>query len=380
MNYQNDFFLNISAIYRNCNKYFDHNLARYDIGSGQIMFLLLINEYEGITMQQLSSLVEMDKGTTTKSIQKLIDENYIEAVSDETDKRFKKLYTTARANEIMGDLYQIRNNCFNQLSAQLDIANLQQQVKKAVDNSRNLVQEGDDYQQMLIGGFQKLTLLDYPGKMAATIFTSGCNFKCPFCHNKDLVFIPENFDYYTPDDILSYLEKRKGILDGICITGGEPLIQKGLLDFIKRVRQLGMSIKLDTNGYMPERLKEAVESGLIDYVAMDIKNSEEKYGQTTGMNSSNIILPKINESIDYLLQGNIEYEFRTTVVKEYHTTADLLKIAERIKGCQHYYLQQFKDSGNIIEEGLSGYSDQQMKEMTEEIARVLPQVRLRGVN
>ncbi len=380
MNNQNNFFLNISVLYRFSNRYFDRHLSKYDIGSGQLMFLLLINEYEGISMQQLSTMVEMDKGTTTKSIQKLIDQQYVEAVTDEADKRVRRLYTTIKANEIMGDLYKIRNNCFSQIADGIDEDLFDVQLQKATDNSRTFYDEDDNYQQMLIGGFQKLTLLDYPGKMAATVFTTGCNLKCPFCHNRDLVFIPENFEYYTPDDVLSYLTRRKGVLDGVAITGGEPLLQKGLKDFIRQIKALGLSVKLDTNGYLPERLKDIVESGLIDYVAMDVKNCEEKYGQTVGVSSANLRMHSIKESIRYLMEGNIDYEFRTTVVREFHSEDDLLKLAEMIKGCKRYYLQQFKDSGNLIEEGLSGYSDQEMRELKEKVSQVLPQVELRGVD
>lgn len=380
MNNQNNFFLNISVLYRFSNRYFDRHLAKYGIGSGQLMFLLLINEYEGISMQQLSTIVEMDKGTTTKSIQKLIDEQYVSAEADENDKRVKKLYTTPKADEIMGDLYQIRNNCFSQISEGIDEDLFDVQLQKATDNSRTFYDDSLDYQQMLIGGFQKLTLLDYPGKMAATVFTSGCNLKCPFCHNRDLVFIPENFEYYTPDDVLEYLDKRKGILDGVAITGGEPLLQRGLKDFIRQIRSRGLAVKLDTNGYLPDRLKDIVEEGLVDYVAMDVKNCEEKYGQTVGISSGNLKMENILESMRYLMEDHVDYEFRTTVVREFHTEDDLLKLAEMITGCKRYYLQQFKDSGNLIEEGLHGYSDQEMKELKEKVSRILPQVQLRGVD
>ncbi|MBR0137947.1 MAG: anaerobic ribonucleoside-triphosphate reductase activating protein, partial [Erysipelotrichaceae bacterium] len=331
MNNQNNFFLNISVLYRFSNRYFDRHLSKYDIGSGQLMFLLLINEYEGISMQQLSTMVEMDKGTTTKSIQRLIDQQYVEAVTDETDKRVRRLYTTTKANEIMGDLYRIRNNCYQQIAEGIDEDLFDVQLQKATDNSRTFYDDEDNYQQMLIGGFQKLTLLDYPGKMAATVFTTGCNLKCPFCHNRDLVFIPENFEYYTPDDVLSYLKKRQGILDGVAITGGEPLLQKGLKDFIRQIRSLGLSVKLDTNGYLPDRLKDIVESGLVDYVAMDVKNCEEKYGQTVGVSSVNLKMQSIKESMQFLMEGNVDYEFRTTVVREFHNEEDLLKLAEMIK-------------------------------------------------
>ena len=198
---------------------------------------------------------------------------------------------------------------------------------------------------MHIEAYQKLTLLDYPGKTAAIIFTHGCNFRCPFCHNAGLVIrgsegtVPES-------EVLEYLEKRKKLLDGICITGGEPLLQKDIADFIIKVKNLGYSVKLDTNGSFPERLEELIFAGIIDYVAMDIKNSREKYPLTAGAPQD--IVAKVEKSVNILMNSGIDYEFRTTVCKGLHTPCDMAAIGEWIKGAKAYYLQPFKDSGDIV--------------------------------
>ncbi len=228
---------------------------------------------------------------------------------------------------------------------------------------------------MIISGFQKMTLLDFPGKVACTVFTGGCNFRCPFCHNALLV--TEDFKAeFTEADILSFLEKRKGLLDGVCITGGEPLLQPDIADFIRKIKAMGYAVKLDTNGSFPEKLKALVNDGLIDYVAMDIKNSMEKYTLTAG--SSSDILPEIGESIDFLISGAVDYEFRTTVVKEFHTVSDIAATAERIKGARRYFLQYFEDSGGLISDGLHPVDKETMEQMKDAARVHIPETAVRG--
>lgn len=230
---------------------------------------------------------------------------------------------------------------------------------------------------MRIDGLQKMTLLDFPGKVACTVFTGGCNFRCPFCHNALLVTeLPENPDY-TVDEILAFLKKRSGLLDGVAITGGEPLINPDIGDFIRSIRRLGYSVKLDTNGSYPDRLKSLVAEGLIDYVAMDIKNCREKYAETVGLKS--LELSRIEESVDFLKTGAVDYEFRTTVVKEFHTVEGIRSAAEWIKGAKRYFLQNFVDSGNLIDSSMSGVDKSVMLEMQRAAADFVPKTEIRGI-
>lgn len=229
---------------------------------------------------------------------------------------------------------------------------------------------------MVFGGFQKLTLLDYPGKVACTLFTKGCNFYCPFCHNALLVDTDGNEQSYCEEEVLSYLNKRQGILEGVCISGGEPLIHSSLREFIEKVKALGYCVKLDTNGSFPDRMIELVEDSLIDYVAMDIKNSFEKYTLTAG--KTLLDLSNIKKSIDYLLQGNIDYEFRTTVTVETHTPQDIEKIARCIKGAKKYFLQNFVDSGNIIGENLHPVDENILEKMEKAAKKSVPNAVIRG--
>lgn len=229
---------------------------------------------------------------------------------------------------------------------------------------------------MIFGGFQKLTLLDFPGRVACTLFTKGCNFRCPFCHNALLVTDMDEMSY-TDTEILDYLEKRTGILDGVCITGGEPLMQPGLEEFIKKVKTLGYAVKLDTNGSYPNKLKDLVNKGLIDYVAMDIKNTMGKYPLTAGIDER--LIPAVEESIDFLLSGAVPYEFRTTVVAEHHNISDIEQIAKRISGAERYFLQKFVDSGHLIGENLHEVDENTMKNMLEKAKKYVKTAELRGI-
>lgn len=230
---------------------------------------------------------------------------------------------------------------------------------------------------MVIQGFQKLTLLDYPGKMACTVFTSGCNLRCPFCHNSRLVINASTEGEFTVEEILEYLKKRQGILDGVAITGGEPLLHKDIDVFIEQVRALGFLIKLDTNGTFPERLKDLVGRGLIDYVAMDIKNSPEGYSETVGIGGYDI--SKIQESIAFLLEGNVDYEFRTTVVRELHSVFSIEGIGKIIKGAKRHYIQAFVDSGELIGFDLSPVPKDEMISMQKIMSQYVDLCEIRGI-
>lgn len=231
---------------------------------------------------------------------------------------------------------------------------------------------------MRISGLQKLTLLDYPGKVACTVFTGGCNFRCPFCHNAALVLPEQLPEDLSQEDILRFLKTRQGVLDGVAVTGGEPLLYDDTLDLLRKIRELGFSIKLDSNGSFPERLRRVVEEQLADRIAMDIKNSPDRYGQTAGVRA--LDLTAITESKEYLMECGIEYEFRTTVVKGLHDRESLRGAAEWIQGAREYYLQQYVDSGNVLApEGLGSFSAEEMKELCDCVREFVPAAQIRGV-
>ena len=233
-----------------------------------------------------------------------------------------------------------------------------------------------DY-KMKINGFQTLTLLDYPGKVGATLFLGGCNFRCPFCQNKNLVLHPEQESFLPEDEVLAYLKKRQGILDGVCISGGEPTLHRELPDLIGRIKSLGFLVKLDTNGSRPDVIRQLHTDHLIDYVAMDIKSSRQNYPKVSGREHPD--LDAVMESAKYLMSGTLEYEFRTTVVRELHDASDFSDIADWIGGCRAYYLQAYRDSGSVIHPGFSSYSREELESFCEILRKKIPLVELRGI-
>lgn len=226
---------------------------------------------------------------------------------------------------------------------------------------------------MQIGGLQKLTLLDFPGQVACTVFLQGCNFRCPFCHNPSLVLGTEAI---TRESVLAFLKQRQGLLDGVAITGGEPLLSAGLEDLLREIRSLGYKIKLDTNGSFPRRLEQIISAGLVDYVAMDIKNTPEKYDKTSGAAG---FLPAVRESASLLIDGRIPYEFRTTVVDELHEPEDFHAIGQWLSGAQQYFLQCFTDSGEILQPGLHAPSKEKLEKCLAVASQYIPNTHIRGI-
>lgn len=223
---------------------------------------------------------------------------------------------------------------------------------------------------------EKLSLVDYDGKVAATLFTAGCNYRCPFCHNSPLVVGVTELTPLSETEVFDYLTRRKNVLDGVCVSGGEPTLQPDLPDFLAKLKALGFSVKLDTNGTNPDMLKVLVGSGLCDYVAMDIKNSKERYAETVGLPSYR--LDDVEESVEFLLSDAVDYEFRTTLINGYHTKQDITNIAKWIAGAKAYALQKFKDSGSCIASGLSEIDEQTANEYLALVKPFIPSTKLRG--
>ena len=231
---------------------------------------------------------------------------------------------------------------------------------------------------MQICGLQKLAMVDFPGKLAATVFTGGCNLRCPFCHNALLVNrLNENPESYTVEDILAFLKSRRNFLDGVVLSGGEPLLQKDASAFLKEVRGMGFAVKLDTNGCYPEPLAEILQQGLVDYVAMDIKNSPRKYAETVGIPGFDIA--PVEKSLRLLRESGVDYELRTTVVREYHTAEDIAEIGRWCQGAPRYYLQNFVDSGNLVGSGCSSPDPLELQAFAEIARPFFGLVSIRGI-
>ena len=229
---------------------------------------------------------------------------------------------------------------------------------------------------MRIGGLQKLTLLDYPGKVACTVFLSGCNLRCPYCHNPGLVLPEQSEGSEIPEaEVLSFLERRKGRLDGVCITGGEPTLQPELPEFLEKLRRLGYAVKLDTNGTNPDMLEALAQEGLLDYAAMDIKNSPDRYAETCGGVD---LLGPVKRSAALLMAGAVDYEFRTTVCAPLHTPEEMAGIGRWLKGAKRYFLQPFVDSGELVGSGVKPLTKEEIEALRDSVLPDIPSTQIRG--
>ena len=228
---------------------------------------------------------------------------------------------------------------------------------------------------MKIKGLQKLTLLDFPGEIACTVFLGGCNFRCPFCHNASIVMPEREAENISADSFFDFLDSRRGKLTGVCVSGGEPTVHPDLADFLQAIKSRGLRVKLDTNGYLPKSLRELIDRKLLDYVAMDIKNSEECYGRTVGIDGFDTA--PIGESAALLMEGRVDFEFRTTVVRQLHTAESIRDIGRWLRGEEKFFLQTFKDSGDLLSDGLSAYGDGEMKELLRILREYIPNADLR---
>ncbi len=229
---------------------------------------------------------------------------------------------------------------------------------------------------MKISGLEKMSLVDFDGYVAATVFTAGCNFKCSFCHNSPLVLDTYKLPSIPEEEILSYLKKRVGILDGVCVSGGEPTLNKDLPFFIEKIKALGYKVKLDTNGTNPQMIKSLFDANLCDYFAMDIKNNREDYAKIIGFDSFDI--KNIEKSVEYFLGGNAPYEFRTTLVDEFHKQENIALIGKWIKGADKYFLQKFKDGSSCIQSHLSAVDENKVLEFLDILKKDIPNTYLRG--
>lgn len=229
---------------------------------------------------------------------------------------------------------------------------------------------------MTVNGLRKLTLLDFPGRVACTLFLAGCNMRCPFCHNAPLVVDGSGVENIPEDELLAFLKKRSCVLDGVCITGGEPTLRRELPELLRSIKALGYAVKLDTNGTNPDILAALIDEGLVDYVAMDIKNSPEKYSLTAGRE---VDMDAVRRSVAILMENKVKYEFRTTVVGGYHTADDFRAIGEWLRGAEAYFLQNFVDSGALLDPETRGADESEMKEYLEIMKQFVPAAELRGM-
>lgn len=368
MQAQNDLLMDVSILYRTTQKYYDRMLQSYDLTYAQLPILLLIYENEGISMQNIAVKGQYDKGTITKNVQKLESLGYVQIVPSKKDKRLKELYSTDKTKQIVSKIYRIRRDWWNHIIKNIpyeqlnDFTNIYEVITENASQYANVEPERIQFFEM-----KKLSVQDYPNYLCTTLSTGGCNFRCPGCLKSDLVFLKEDVIPISNDLIKTHFEQRKGVIQAVCIRGGEPLMHEHLDDFLLYLKNKKYLIKIDTNGSFPNRLKEWVNRGLIDFVNVNIKNTPDKYKMSIGIEKVDI--SKIQETIDFLQKSNIDYQFVVDVIEEFHNLEDIQKIGKWLHGSKKIVLRTYEEKEGAVQKGLHGYPKEIMEDFAKSIEK-----------
>ena len=372
-----DLLLDISILYRSTQKYYDKMLQSLSLTYAQLPILILIYEHEGISLQQIAYEGGYDKGTITKQVQKLQEMGYIRVQSSQRDKRAKELYTTQNARSIMNKIYGIRASWWQHISASIpenDMQKFSTFYKTMVVSARELAQK--DQEEIVFFDHQKLNIEIDPGKMSTIVWTGGCNFRCPFCERSRFIFLKEDSRVITGTKILQYLEERQNVLDQLVITGGEPLMHPELDSFLKEAKALGYQIRIETNGSYPQHLEDLIQNHRVDQVVMSLKNTPEKYGQSIGLDQAEI--QKIQRSVDILLHCDLDVRFVIVPIKEFHGQEDLIQMITWIKDAPCIELHSYQESMTPIQEGLHGYTHQELQSLLPQLQEITPNIKIKG--
>lgn len=372
-----DLLLDISILYRSTQKYYDKMLQSLSLTYAQLPILILIYEHEGISLQQIAYEGGYDKGTITKQVQKLQEMGYIRVQSSQRDKRAKELYTTQNARSIMNKIYGIRASWWQHISASIpenDMQKFSTFYKTMVVSAREFAQK--DQEEIVFFDHQKLNIEIDPGKMSTIVWTGGCNFRCPFCERSQFIFLKEDSRVITGTKILQYLEERQNVLDQLVITGGEPLMHPELDSFLKEAKALGYQIRIETNGSYPQHLEDLIQNHRVDQVVMSLKNTPEKYGQSIGLDQAEI--QKIQRSVDILLHCDLDVRFVIVPIKEFHGQEDLIQVITWIKDAPCIELHSYQESMTPIQEGLHGYTHQELQSLLPQLQEITPNIKIKG--
>ena len=366
MQAQNDLLMDVSILYRTTQKYYDRMLQPYSLTYAQLPILLLIYENEGISMQTIAVKGQYDKGTITKNVQKLVNLEYVQIIPSTKDKRQKELYTTDKTKQIVSNIYRIRRDWWNHIIKNVpfdklnDFTDIYEVITENASQYANVEPERIQFFDM-----KKLSVQDYPNYLCSTLSTGGCNFRCPGCLKSDLIFLKEDVVPISNDLIKTHFEQRKGVIQAVCIRGGEPLMHEHLDDFLVFLKGKNYLIKIDTNGSFPDRLKDWVHRGLIDFVSVNIKNTPDKYTNSIGIN--NVDMSKIQDTINFLMNGNVDYQFVVDVIEEFHDFDSIVSIGKWLHGAKKIILKTYFEKEGAVQSGLHGYSKDIMEEFANSI-------------
>jgi pyruvate formate lyase activating enzyme len=371
--------LDLSVLYRLNQRYYDNALSQYDLGYTQMIFILLIFENEGISFNNLAKAGSFDKGTVTKSIQKLEENGFVTVRVSDNDKRNKEVYTTDKCKQLVPQLYQIKNDWFNYVSEALSEEEKDVYVnasKKLIESALNREAYRGGEQELKIYRMDKSSFKAYEGYLSAILYVGGCPYRCPTCNFSHLVFLNEGVNSMPLEDITSFLKQRKDRLDAVVLKGSDPFAYADLDAFLRQLKRLGYKIKIHTDGHNYLKMKELCEEKLIDYLCLEIKNQPERYASSMGMNSMD--LDDLNHSIEYLIKGKIDYDLTLVVSDDLIAEKDIVELAKWIKGAKRLYLVPYERSENAIDSKICGTSIETLNKYKKLLSDSIEEVIIRG--
>ncbi|MDO4467198.1 MAG: anaerobic ribonucleoside-triphosphate reductase activating protein [Bacillota bacterium] len=372
---ENDLLMDISILYRSTQKFYDAQLKEYHLSYAQLPVLIMIYENEGIPLNEIVSKGDYDKGTISKTVKNLESLNYIRVESSLVDKRAKALYTTEKTKQIMTDIYAIRRRWWKHLTSHMDPEKLPaffEETHTMAEVSKKITSKSETGVYFL--EWKKMSLSSYEGYISSVFYTGGCNFRCPMCTKKKFVFLKDTDNEIPNEEIREFLKNKKDMVDAICIEGGEPFMHTHFLGLLREMKKQAYKIKVMTNGSYYEPLKRAIEEGLVDMVSMRLQNSMKNYVTNIGMPDFNI--ENVKKSVSYLLAGHVDYEFRITLVKEFHTIQSVEQMANWIQGAKSVLLYNHENDADSIVSGLHGVEKEELFKMKAIIASKVERVKV----
>ena len=377
MEKQNDLLMDSSILYRSTQKYYDKMLQDLNLSYAQLPILIEIYENEGISLQQIVQVGGYDKGTVTKNVQKLNALGYISIQTSARDKRAKELYTTALTKKHISEIYGIRRDWWHHITQDLD-ANEIEVFSKFYQTLSTHARSYADLEQTNLQFYKlkKLSLSDYEGHLSCSLYTGGCNLKCPYCHSRDLVYLKENRYPIVTEKINEYLESHRKDLDGIYISGGEPLMHEGVVSFLKYTKTLNYNIKLHTNGMYYDRLHKIIHEKLVDSISLDIKNAPSAYAKTCGV--EDIDINEIEKSLRLLKTSHIPFDLCVTLVNEFHNEKNIEELGQWIQGVHMVVLQPFQNNETTIDHSLHRPDEKQILKYKTILEKYVDTVKIRG--
>lgn len=368
--------LDLSVLYRLNQKYYDKALMKYSLGYTQMVFILMVFENEGSNFNELTKIGCFDKGTVTKSIAKLAEMGFVTIENSKEDKRNKEIYTTDKAKNIIYDLYKIKNDWFSFISSNLkdeEIEIYKKATSLLIDAARERTDMDHSLDAIKFYRFDKVSFSAYLNHASCVLYTGGCKFRCKTCNYKDLVFLNENLKEIKHDEIFDYLQTRKNLIDSVVIKGTDPIDKDGLSDFLIDLKNLNLQVKLETNGFNTNKIKELVEDKLIDCLSISIHSSKDSYADAVGLNE--VDLSSLNKTIRYLLDADVDYEYLITT-SEIINEEIIENIGKWLKGSKRVILKNFERTSNSIDESLNGAKEDVINRYQEILNKYVEEVKV----